>query len=64
MILLIVLDYKTMIFNHLKNRKVGEWFFDEECNYNPFISKWKNGNGYLSLNDFGVITNSKEFSID
>jgi hypothetical protein len=36
----------------------------EECNYNPYICKWKGENGYRNLAECGVISNEHEFSID
>ena len=31
----------------------NEWFYESECNYNPYISKWSNEIGYISLSDIG-----------
>jgi hypothetical protein len=45
-------------------RTSKSWYFEKECNYNPFISKWKDDKGYMNLYDCGVKSNSKEFSID
>lgn len=42
----------------------GKWFFKDECNYNPFISKWKGENGYLSVESCGRMTHEKKFIID
>jgi radical SAM protein with 4Fe4S-binding SPASM domain len=30
------------------------WIHSQECEYNPYISKWNDENGYLNLNDSGV----------
>ena len=32
----------------------GEWFYKDECTYNPFISKWNHEAGFVSLADSGV----------
>jgi len=45
-------------------RKNDSWYFTTECNYNPYICKWKNEHGYLPLNDCGIICNEHGFSID
>lgn len=45
-------------------RKKDEWFHFTECDYNPYISKWKNENGYRTLFECGIISNENEFSID
>lgn len=42
----------------------GSYFHLTECNYNPYIAKWKGEEGYMPLKDCGVITNEKEFVID
>ncbi|CAG0970223.1 hypothetical protein FLAV_01185 [Flavobacteriales bacterium] len=35
-----------------------------KCNYNPYICKWKNEEGYKTLEECGVISNKDAFSID
>jgi SPASM domain peptide maturase of grasp-with-spasm system len=45
-------------------RKDGSWYHKEECNYNPYICKWKEENGYLTLKECGVITNEYNYSRD
>lgn len=42
----------------------GKWFFKEECNYNPFISKWRGENGHLSIESCGRLTGEKTFVIN
>src|SRR5699024_2396040 len=43
----------------------GEWFHENECTYNPYISKWGNEDGFKSLAECGVkITRKGVFSID
>lgn len=40
------------------------YYFEEECPYNPYISKWKGDNDYKSLDEIGIISNKTVFSID
>ncbi len=43
----------------------GQWFHTEECNYNPYLSKWKGEEGYKTLTESGVdINESGELFID
>lgn len=42
-------------------RNKSEWYHSQECNYNPFISKWRTQKEYLSLKEIGVISNNKKF---
>ena len=45
-------------------RDDNHWYHKEECEYNPYISIWKDDDGYLSLNECGIITNENGFTID
>lgn len=45
-------------------RNSGSWYFNEECDYNPFISKWKGEKGYKNLLETGVISDQNGFKID
>ena len=45
-------------------RNVGEWYHESECGYNPYICKWDDEEGYLSLTDCNVRSNENGFSID
>ena len=47
-----------------KQRNNNEWFYESECSYNPYIAKWSNENGYLSLQKCGIETNKNGFKID
>jgi SPASM domain peptide maturase of grasp-with-spasm system len=47
-----------------KKRKNGAWFRSKECNYNPYISKWKHEEGYKTLKGCGVEVNERQFKID
>lgn len=46
-----------------QKKQKSVWFYKNECNYNPYISKWKNEKGYKTLNDSGITTNSKDLTI-
>lgn len=45
-------------------RKDGSYYHKKECTYNPYICKWKGEEGYLTLEDTGVISNKNGFSIN
>lgn len=45
-------------------RNADEWYHKTECNYNPYICKWQDEEGYRTLSECGVISNEHEFSID
>jgi len=45
-------------------RKDGSWYHQIECNYNPYICKWKEEEGYQTLEEIGVVCNAEGFSID
>jgi hypothetical protein len=30
----------------------GYWKYDSECNYNPYIAKWKDEDGYISVEEW------------
>jgi hypothetical protein len=45
-------------------RKENEWYHKTECNYNPYITKWKNEDGYRTLSECSVISDENGFSID
>ena len=45
-------------------RKENEWFHKIECKYNPYIAKWEGEEGYQTLEECGVLSNEKGFSID
>jgi hypothetical protein len=40
------------------------WYFKNECEYNPFISKWTDEEGYLTLEMSGVIFDEKKIEIN
>ena len=45
-------------------RQEGSWYHQEECNYNPYISKWKWEEGYQDLKAIGVISGKKIYHRD
>lgn len=45
-------------------RNQNEWYHKIECNYNPYIAKWEDEEGYRILVECGVISNENGFSID
>jgi hypothetical protein len=45
-------------------RDDGSWFRSKECVYNPYIAKWNDEEGYVSLSECGVVCNRLGFSID
>ena len=45
-------------------RDDNQWYHFKECIYNPYIAKWKDDEGYQTLEQCGVISNEKGFSID
>jgi len=45
-------------------REDKSWYHKTECNYNPYICKWEGEEGYQTLEECGVISDEKGFSID
>ncbi|MCG8573888.1 MAG: hypothetical protein MI810_03295 [Flavobacteriales bacterium] len=45
-------------------RNEEEWFYKEECEYNPFIAKWRGDKGYKTLSDCNVISDSREYIVN
>lgn len=45
-------------------RNDNNWYHEIECNYNPYIAKWKGEDGYHNLEECGVVSNENGFSID
>ncbi len=45
-------------------RNENEWYFDSECNYNPYIAKWQNEDGYKTLEQCGITSNQTGFKIN
>lgn len=45
-------------------REDDSWYHKTECNYNPYICKWEGEEGYQTLEECGVISDEKGFSID
>ena len=56
-------------YNCVDNRKPiqrneNEWYFETECNYNPFIGKWSNEPGYRTLNECGISCDIDRMTIE
>lgn len=49
------------VFTDSKIRKNAR---PSKCQYNPYISKWSHEEGYMTLDECGVISNEEEFSIN
>jgi SPASM domain peptide maturase of grasp-with-spasm system len=45
-------------------RADGSWYRSQECNYNPYICKWDDEEGYQNLASCGVVCNADGYSID
>ena len=56
--------YSCVDFRIPSARDNDEWYHTIECDYNPYVAKWKNENGYISLCDSGVNVNSEKLTID
>lgn len=50
--------------NRLPKRRSGNgsWYNIYECNYNPYIAKWKGEEGYRTLAECGVNSDENGFS--
>lgn len=48
----------------IEKRLSDSFFRAKECNYNPYIAKWKNEPDYKNLEECGITCNSLEFSIN
>jgi radical SAM protein with 4Fe4S-binding SPASM domain len=44
-------------------RNEKEWFHKKECDYNPFIGKWKGEPDHKTLAEIAIISNKDEFKI-
>jgi hypothetical protein len=45
-------------------RKKDEWYHKTECNYNPYIAKWQEEEGYKTLEECGVVSDENELQIN
>ncbi len=45
-------------------RKDKSYYYPQECNYNPYIAKWKGEKGFHSLEECGVYVNDNDMKID
>ncbi|MFC5044265.1 hypothetical protein ACFSTE_12785 [Aquimarina hainanensis] len=48
----------------IPKQREERWYHEKECNYNPYINKWKGETGYVSLQTTGIISSAKTFRID
>ncbi|ETN96133.1 grasp-with-spasm system SPASM domain peptide maturase [Zhouia amylolytica] len=58
-----VCEYRNMCTdNRIPSQKLdGTWFYGSECNYNPYISKWRGEEGFVSVFDLGVLDQNLDF---
>lgn len=45
-------------------RNEKDWYFKTECNYNPYIAKWKDEDGYKTLEECGIQSNANGFKLN
>ncbi len=59
-------EFKNICIDEAFPTKNSEnsFYKKNECNYNPYIAKWKEEDGYKTLAECGVISNENGFSID
>jgi SPASM domain peptide maturase of grasp-with-spasm system len=59
-------EYRYMcIDNRLPiKRNEKEWYMETECNFNPYIAKWKTEQGYKTLAACGVENNASDFKVN
>ncbi|MVO07678.1 hypothetical protein GOQ30_00705 [Flavobacterium sp. TP390] len=47
---------RLCVDNRLPIKIKNNWVHEEECNYNPYISKWSHEDGFKSLKELDIIT--------
>ena len=47
-----------------EKRNEKSWYFESECNYNPYIAKWQDEAGYKTLAECGIKSNAEGFKIN
>lgn len=60
-------EFKRMCLDNrlpIKRKSDHAWYHTTECNYNPYIAKWKGEEGYRTLAECGVKSDKTGFSID
>ncbi len=59
-------EFKNMCFDERcpAQRKDGSWYYNSECNYNPYICKWEGEVGYKTLKECGVVVDEKAYQRD
>ncbi len=45
-------------------RGTNQFYFEKECDYNPYLGKWKQDTGYLNLEQCGIKSTADGFSIN
>ena len=45
-------------------RNEKEWYMENECNYNPYIAKWKGEDGFKTLTDCGIKSDENGFKMN
>lgn len=45
-------------------RTNGSWYRSQECNYNPYICKWDDEEGYVHLEESGIVCNNYGYNRD
>lgn len=45
-------------------RNENEWYHQTECNFNPYITKWKHDEGYKTLSNCGIQSDNFGFNLD
>ena len=59
-------EFRYMCYDNRvpSQRKDLSWFHETECNYNPYIAKWAGEEGYKTLSECGILSNTQGFVID
>lgn len=59
-------EYRNMCVDNRVpvKRDNGSYYFEGECDYNPFISKWKEEQQYVNLANCGIVIDKNQIHID
>ena len=61
-------EYRYMCMDSREPVSISEnvnlWYHKSECDYNPYIAKWRSEDGYVSMEQCGTYTLEKVFIID
>lgn len=56
---------QSCVCNRIPQQRADQsWYYNEECAYNPYISKWSNEDDYQDLVTSGVICNAEGLTVD